>query len=367
MKKETATTTMSFRDIFGPQLTKEEALQKLKSDRISYNSFLEFPDGFQDELLDFIMGKRSLYATYDVFFKHILSPINHPNRLEDFISATLGMSVEILDVLPNEGYTVTERGALIIMDIIIRTSDGSIINVEMQKIGHSFPGQRAECYIADSIIRQYKYAKEKNPDHFSYSKIRPSYLIILMEDSPIEFRKASPNYIHIRKVSYNTGIKLPSLENIHYISLDTFNKVMQNKDIESELDAWLTFFSCTDPVRISRLIKRYPKFTSMYQDISRLRLDMKGLINMLSSSLAEADYYNELYMIREMKKEKDVLEAEIANTRAEIADAKAEIADAKAEIADKDAEIASMKLVINNDKDTIKMLMAEIEQLKCIK
>ena len=41
------------------------------------------------------------------------------------------------------------------MDMIVRLSDGSIANIEVQKIAALFPGERLSCYSADAIMRQY--------------------------------------------------------------------------------------------------------------------------------------------------------------------------------------------------------------------
>ena len=51
-----------------------------------------------------------------------------------------------------------------------------------------------------------------------------------------------------------------------YISLDTFHSMGQN--ISTELDAWLTFFSCTDAEHIVRLVQKYPKFLEYYKKTS---------------------------------------------------------------------------------------------------
>lgn len=47
--------------------------------------------------------------------------------------------------------------------------------------------------------------------------------------------------MHRRKVLYDSGAKVSSLSEIIYISLDTFQSVVQN--INTELEAWLMFFS----------------------------------------------------------------------------------------------------------------------------
>ena len=42
------------------------------------------------------------------------------------------------------------------MDILAETEERELVNVEIQKIGYHFPGQRAACYMADMIMRQYE-------------------------------------------------------------------------------------------------------------------------------------------------------------------------------------------------------------------
>ena len=50
------------------------------------------------------------------------------------------------------------------MDIIVETADGSIVNIEVQKIGYMFPGERAACYSADLLLRQYQRVRTLVPD-----------------------------------------------------------------------------------------------------------------------------------------------------------------------------------------------------------
>ena len=46
--------------------------------------------------------------------------------------------------------------------------------------------------------------------------------------------EVAPEYIHKRTVSYDSGARVKSLENVIYISLDTFKEKHKNK-IETEL------------------------------------------------------------------------------------------------------------------------------------
>lgn len=63
--------------------------------------------------------------------------------------------------------------------------------------------------------------------------------------------------MHRRKVLYDSGAKVSSLSEIIYISLDTFQSVVQN--INTELEAWLMFFSSDRPCGIIRLVSAYPE------------------------------------------------------------------------------------------------------------
>lgn len=47
---------------------------------------------------------------------------------------------KILKVLPNESARIAAESSLLVMDIVVQFEDGSIANVEVQKIGYLFTG-----------------------------------------------------------------------------------------------------------------------------------------------------------------------------------------------------------------------------------
>lgn len=87
-------------------------------------------------------------ALYDSFFKEIMNPENVPERLNEFLSLLLGQKVRIESVLPNDSSRIADESSLLIMDILVRLEDGSLCNVEVQKIGIAFQGREAP------VIRQ---------------------------------------------------------------------------------------------------------------------------------------------------------------------------------------------------------------------
>ena len=328
-----ANNLITFRDIFGPELTKEDALALIRCDVASYNTFLSFPKDKQADFLEYFCGRKSMYITYDNVFKKIFSPEDEKKRLSQFLSVVLGFPVKVLRELPREGTQIVDKGSLVIMDIVLETMNGSIIDVEMQKIGYLFPGERSDCYIADSIMRQYNRSREEYGEKFTYDKMKPSYLIIIMEQSPAVFTNAYPEYMHIKQHRFNTGIELVSLDNIRYISLDTFNTVMHNKNISNDLEAWLTLLSSSEVEKIEELINYNPEFIDIYRELAAFRKTPTEVIGMFSEALAQLDRNTELYMIDIMKEEIEGLKAEL----------NVSIAEKDASIAEKDASIANLE------------------------
>ena len=79
---------------------------------------------------------------------------------------------KILKVLPNESARIAAESSLLVMDIVVQFEDGSIANVEVQKIGYLFPGERSACYSADMLLRQYKRVRRELGKKFHYRDIK---------------------------------------------------------------------------------------------------------------------------------------------------------------------------------------------------
>ncbi len=373
---KTMPTITSLEQIMGKSCSRDEALNSLKQHPESYAVFSSFRPEHQNTILSFLQGQCSLDITLDKFFLHVLNPDIHRDRLEALLSSFLGQSVTIKDILPREGVQLAERGSLVIMDIIVELCDGSTVDVEMQKVGYHFPGQRSDCYTADMIMRQYNRVRSEKKENFSYKDLKPVHLFILMEKSPKEFHEFPNEYIHERQTTYSSGLQLPSLSHITYISLDTFNSMGQN--ISTELDAWLTFFSCTDAEHIVSLVQNYPKFLEYYNDIAVFRTKPKELIYMFSEALEILDRNTANYMIDELAQEVKATKNELDSAKSELDSAKSELDLLKKEsaakdsiisskdeaLATKDEQINSKNEEINTKDEEIARLKAQIESLK---
>lgn len=326
--------SISISDILGSPQKKADAIALLQQDKETYLRFLDFPMEEQKQILSFLEGSRGLPILYDNFFKKIMDPVLHPERLESFLSAILNQPIHIHTILPREGNKLTDSGSLVIMDILVELIDGSIINIEMQKIGYAFPGERSCCYISDLIMRQYNRVKSEAQKNFSFKDLKPVYLIVLMEKSSSEFLDVAPHYIHRGTTVFDSNAAVHALGNIIYISLDTFHFVVQN--ISTELEAWLTFLSSDQPSDILKLVNKFPKFKSYYADIVAFRQHPKELIYMFSEALTIMDRNTVKYMCEEQKKE-------IASLTAELAKRESDLAKKNSDLAKKDSLIKSLQ------------------------
>ena len=145
-----------------PQIrTRQEVLEYIFHKRELRRRFQTLTDPQKKEFLDLCTGEKGVNVLSDPIVKEILNPEIHKERLEDFLSAVLERRVTIAQILPNDSVRLTDEVSLIITDIVVCLEDGSLANIEIQKIGYAFPGQRVACYSADLLLRQYKRAKNK--------------------------------------------------------------------------------------------------------------------------------------------------------------------------------------------------------------
>ena len=344
VKKSTA--PYSLADILGTPLSEQEAVS-LVSKTTSPDTFHNFnimEESYRQKLLQFLRGKRGLSITYDTVFKYVMMPGGTTDRLEQFLTAILGEPIQIKQILPREGSQLADTSSFIIADIIVSTRDGSIMNVEIQKIGYNFPGERASCYTADMIMRQYNYLKSRN-QNFTYRDMKPVYLIVFMEHSPALF-KTTDQYIHKKCSYFNTDIKLNLLENIIFISLDTFHDLVQN--INTTQDAWLEFLTEDNPEKIVRFVNQFPEFLPCYQDLISFRKKPEELIHMFSDALRELDKNTERYMVEELNKE--------------VADLKEEATSLKKQAATLKKEATALKEETTTLKNETTMLKKELDK-----
>ena len=123
-----------------------DAMKVIESNEYTRHQYMQLSDNesWKSRFCDYLRGKKTLPLLYDPFFKAIFNPDTNRDRLAKLISAILGQEVTIVEVLPNEDSSM--MGTLIIMDILVRMSDGSLANIEVQKAPYLFPAERISGY-----------------------------------------------------------------------------------------------------------------------------------------------------------------------------------------------------------------------------
>ncbi len=343
---------------------KEELLAEIAENPALQERFADWNREEQDTFLEICTGVRGLKFLYDGFFKEILNPEYVPERFNDFLSCLLGEKVRVLKVLPGDSVRIADEASLLITDIVVELEDGSIANVEMQKIGYLFPGQRCACYSADLLLRQYKRVRGEQGKKFSYRDIRNVYTIVLFEKSPKEFYEYPEKYCHFFEQRSNTGLKLELLQKYMLIPLDIFVKYQQNKDIKEKRDAWLTLLACDEPDKIVALIEEYPEFRQIYEEGYDICRNTERVMEMFSKELYELDRNTVQYMIDEQQERIDAQREEIVVQQKTIDAQKEEIDAQKEEIDAQKEEIDAQKEEIDAQKEEIDAQKEEIDAQK---
>ena len=285
--------------------TREEVLHDIETDMKLAEQFYSWKEEQRQEFLDFCTGVKGIKLLYDGFFKEIMNPETVPERLEDFLSELLNQKVKIVEVLPGDSSRLADEQSLLLMDILVKLEDGSYCNIEVQKIGYAFPGERAACYSADLLLRQYKTARSRRKEKFTYKDVKNVYTIVLIDKSTGDFHDFQEVYKHNFQQQSDTGLKMNLLQKYVFIPLDLFRSNVQNKGIKNKMDAWLAFLSMDDPDMIIQLITEYPEFKVMYQQAYEICRNVEALMGIFSEELRIMDRNTVKYMVDQMQEEID--------------------------------------------------------------
>ena len=360
---------------------REDIKQEIYENPKLLEKYREWDEEQQEEFLDYCTGVKGVKILYDAFFKEIMNPENTPERLNELLSLLLGQSVTIKRVLPGDSTRLADEQSLLIMDILVELADTSLANVEVQKIGYSFPGQRSACYSSDLLLRQYKRVKGEKKKAFSYKDIKSVYTIVFFETSIKEFHEYPQNYIHKFKQQSDTGLELELLQKYVFIPLDIFRGIYHNDGKSNgknsanrrwnKTEAWLTFLSTDEPEIIIELISQYPEFKEMYEEIYVMCQNVEKVMEMFSKELIQLDRNTVQYMIDEMQDTIDIQKEELEAKQETIDTQKEKLEEQKTTINTQKEELEAKQNTIDTQKDEIETMkqqlqsvMAQIEQLK---
>ena len=335
--------------------SRQEVLAEINSSselKAKYDSW-KTPE--QQEFLDFCTGVRGIKLLYNGFAREILNPEVHPDRLESILKGLLGKPVRICSVLPNDSDRLGDENALVILDIVVKLEDGRYANVEIQRIGYDFPGQRTACYGADLLLRQYKKTKGISGKNFSYLQLNPVYTIVMMEQSPAVFHDFPDQYIHKFRAESDTGIALEHLQNYIYIPLDIFLQKAQNDpvSVKKELDEWLLLLSSDRPEVVEYLAEKSSRYRDVYHEAYDICRNMEVVMGIFSEELKIMDRNMVQYMIQSRDEKIQDLEEMIGKLQETNTSQGETISSQNERINSQNETINSQNETINNQNETI--------------
>ncbi len=370
----------------------DKALNEMNGDSMCLSAYRYLKENEQwvQRYEDFLKGKKSLPLLYDPFFKKIFNPVERRDRLSELISCLLGQNVTVLEVFPNEDSQFL--GVMIIMDMVVMMADGSIANIEIQKISYDFQAERISCYSADLVLRQYKAVTGKNKNlrnrssKPSYKDMRKVHTIILFEDSNKSLISEADKklYFHVGKTKFNTGIRIDLLQDFVLVSLDTFREYRYSDIIEGRTELtdydydrsqyndeivsekmkkdrlkYLSLFVAETPQEIERLIEIFPDLESVRHDINEYLEKPKEVLNMFSEALRILDRNTAELMVDRMKDEMDALQVQ----KEKLTEQNEELEVQKEKLTEQNEELEVQKEKLTEHN---KGLQAEVNALKVL-
>lgn len=247
------------------------------------------------------------------------------------------------------------------MDMVVQLEAGSIVNLEIQKIGYKFPGERCARYSADLLLRQYKRIRDKSKKRSCYKDVRDVYTIVLFEQSPEEFNHFPDTYIHRFEQESDTGLEMNLLQKYIFVPLDIFQKIQHNKNgeikIANRLEAWLAFLCMDRPEEIIAIIEKYPDFKDLYSQIYDMCRNIEEVMAMFSKELLEMDRNTVQLMIDDMQKELDETKDELVGTKGKLDEAKGQLYKAKGQLDETKGQLDEAR----NEVELLRRKLAELE------
>ena len=223
---------------------------------------------------------------------------------------------------------------------------------------YTHTGELCKCYRGTAFV---SLAGRERGHKFSYKSIHPVYTIVLIEQSPHIFSEFPDQYIHRFSQQSDTGLSLDLIQNFIFIPLDIFKKKHQNENIDTELDAWLTFLSTDEPDEVMQLCDAYPFFKDIYKHIYEICRNTEDIMGIFSEALAELDRNTVDYMIDELKKNNDQLKDERDQLQDKIEQMQEQALNDKKQFQNERKQFQDER---KQFKDEIARLQAELDKMK---
>ena len=336
------------------QRTEEEIFRELKEHPGAYRIYQGWNDELRNRFMDFCIGKKTLPILYDTVFKKLMNPDTHPERLEDCISCLLKQRVTIQTVLPTEDILMDGESTMV-MDILVKLENGAYVLVEIQKIPYYFPAERASCYSADVLLRQYSRLKTEKGKSFSYKDLRKVYTIIFYEKSIEAFKAYHEIFTHHASMVCDSGLELNFLQEFYLVALDVFKKSEYSKHRAptNHLVGWLSFFCTENTEEAETLCQTYPWLRELYAEMAQFGRKPEELMTMFSEMLREMDRNTIRYMVDDMKEQIEKGKVEYAELQEKMAAAQDQLTETEGKLSETEDKLSETEDKLSEAEDKL--------------
>ena len=150
------------------------------------------------------------------------------------------------------------------------------------------------------------------------------------------------------------------LQEFLFIPLDIMKKIYENSGIRNKLEAWLIFLSDDNLETIIRLLKEYPEFREMYEEVCELCAYTEKVMDMFSKELLELDRNTVQLMIDEMQDEIDSQKVQIREKDAKLQEKDTQLQEKDTQLQEKDAKLQEKDAKLQEKDAYIAELKAQL-------
>lgn len=271
------------KDYFPAIWTAEEWDGQLQKNQELKKIFERWEVDEQKEFLDFCTGAEGVHVLQGDFFRTVMNE----ERLCGFLS--LLFEKKITRLYREENNLDGMDYACLDTDLYLEFEDGEEAVVEIWKTGAAFSSHQYACRCAQMLAAQCRKKQKKLGRKFRSRSVGKVCMVILFENCPVKSENNPETYIHRGKTCFDTGVELEFLQEYYLLDLDFHREERREKNIQTELEGWMTFLGCRQPEKIVQLIKSYPHFKSMYEDLYGICRDEQRVLRMFASEIKKRE------------------------------------------------------------------------------
>ena len=182
-----------------------------------------------------ISNKEILTPTNDVIFKRLFGQKGKEKIVKDFLEAILDTEIESVELEKETQLLPAMLDEKIgILDVKVKLSDGTLVDVEMQNVDYGNIEKRMTFYSNQLYNSELKSGRD-------YNELNKTIAIGILNFEYKKFKNIKDYHSIWKMTEQNNKNETLEEEEIHFIELPKFLKRKMNIDLNKKLHQWLLF------------------------------------------------------------------------------------------------------------------------------